>query len=203
MCDFKPFYTSMANELPDHCVIAEAGVGDGFSALYLATSLQLIGKRFTLYMIDNMDYGREDQLNTLINNVSRSGLSQYIHIYPYSSLDASCKFPDGHFDMVFLDSSHQYSQTKAEIRLWYHKIKEGGLLAGHDYYMDEVKSAVDEVIPVMYTRQPVPNGEYPPYEKAEVYFQELYKPESCLQIYNTEKNLGVWAVKKKFYIRLQ
>lgn len=202
MCDFQEFYLDIANSLPDDCVIAEVGVADGYSALLLASMLNNFKKKFTLYMIDNMDYGREEQLNTLIRNITASGQSYNINLLAYSSLDASCKFPDGHFDMVFLDSSHTYEQTKAEIRQWYHKIKEGGLLAGHDYNMLEVHSAVNEVIPETFTRQPIPNGEHPPYEKAEVYFQELFKPEPCRQVFETEKKLGVWAVRKKFYLKL-
>lgn len=202
MCDFQDFYLDMANLLPDNCVIAECGVADGYSALFLAKALNDAGKDFKLYMIDSLDYGGEEQLQTLINNLSRSGFAEKIIIMPFSSLDASCKFPDGHFDMVFLDSSHAYEQTKAEIRQWYHKIKEGGLLAGHDYNMKEVNDAVNEVIPSMYTRQPIPNGGHPPYEKAEVYFQEIFQPEQCLKIIKTDKNLGVWVVEKKFYIRL-
>lgn len=193
MCDFKPFYDSMANELPNNCVIAEVGVADGFSALYLAQKLELLEKRFTLYMIDNMNYGGSDQLNTLINNVSRSGLSRYINIMPYSSLDASCKFPDNHFDFVFIDASHKYQETKADIRLWYHKMKEDCWLAGHDYFMDEVKNAVDEVIPATFTRATIyyPSGN----------LQQKFTPEPCRQVYNTDKNLGVWAVQKKFYFK--
>lgn len=199
MCDFESYYDKIAGELHDGCVIAEIGVADGYSALYMAKRLHSLGKKFTLYMIDSLDYGGKDQLNTIINNVIQSGLIG-VCVLPCSSLDASCKFPDNHFDFVFIDSSHTFQQTKAEIRQWYHKIKEDGVLAGHDY--SEVKLAVNEVIPVTYTRQPIPNGEHPPYEKAEVYFQELFKPEPCLQIFDTDKGLGVWAVKKKFYIKL-
>lgn len=201
MCDFEDFYYQMAEELPDGCVIAEVGVADGYSALYLAEQLRSRGKDFTLYMIDSLDYGGKDQLNTIIHHVMASGL-RGISIMPFSSLDASCKFPDNHFDMVFIDASHKYEETKADIRLWYHKVKELGILAGHDYYMPEVRKAVDEVIPVTYTRPPIPNGEHPPYEKAEVYFQELFKPEQCLHINETAKNLGVWEVRKKFYLKM-
>lgn len=43
-------------------------------------------------------------------------------------------FPDGYFDWVYLDSSHKYEHTKKELELLRHKIKSGGLIAGHDWY---------------------------------------------------------------------
>jgi hypothetical protein len=64
------------------------------------------------------------------------------------TLVASCRCQDEQFDFVFIDSSHLYENTKAEIRLWLDKIKPGGILAGHDYSdIEPVKQAVDELVP--------------------------------------------------------
>jgi hypothetical protein len=62
---------------------------------------------------------------------------------------------------------------------------------------------VNEVIPAMYTRQPIPNPNKSQDERAKDFYQEIFKPEPCLQVYNTAMNLGVWAVQKKFYINLK
>lgn len=193
MCDFAPFYNSLASDLPDNAVIAEVGVADGYSALYLAHWLDRIGKNFTLYMIDNMDYGGAEQMNTLMRHITKSGFSDRIILFPYNSLDASCKFPDNHFDFVFIDASHKYEETKADIRLWYHKVKEDCWLAGHDYFMEEVNKAVNEVIPETFTRATL-------YDELGL-IQQKFKPKPCRYVHNTAKNLGVWAVKKKFYFK--
>jgi predicted O-methyltransferase YrrM len=51
-------------------------------------------------------------------------------------------------DMVFLDGSHDYQSVIDDIRAWLPKIKDGGLLCGHDYnYCPGVKRAVDEILP--------------------------------------------------------
>lgn len=42
-------------------------------------------------------------------------------------------FPDGHSDFIYLDGDHSYEGVKAEIPLFWEKIKSGGILAGHDY----------------------------------------------------------------------
>lgn len=193
MCDFAPFYNDIAVKLPDNCVIAEVGVADGYSSLYMAHWLHRLNKKFTLYMIDSLDYGGHDQLNTITNHVARSGHGDNITIFPYSSLDASCKFPDNHFDFVFIDASHKYEETKADIRLWYHKLKDGCLLAGHDYNMEEVKRAVDEVIPEKFQR--------PTLYHQDGTIQQTFTNKPWRQVYPTALNLGVWAVTKKFYFK--
>ncbi len=150
MCDFEPFYKRIAQEMPDNCSVVEVGVADGYSALMLAYELKSLGKNFTLFMVDNCDYGGTNQMQDILNHVYKSGLLDHIVFIPKPSLDASCRFNDNGLDFVFIDASHEYEPTKADIRLWYRKVKTGGILAGHDYWSDEnpgVAQAADEVIP--------------------------------------------------------
>jgi cephalosporin hydroxylase len=169
MCDFHDFYRSIAQKLPNGCRIVEVGVADGHSAIFLAETLADMGKRFELYMIDSLSYGGTEQANTIIRNIVKSGLGESITFLQMSSLDASCKWPDNWAHFVFLDSSHTYEQTKAEVRLWYRKVMHGHILSGHDFQGNaEVGSAVVEAIKM-----------------------------ETLRIINTEKNLGVWSIKKE------
>lgn len=57
--------------------------------------------------------------------------------------------PDN-FDLVFIDGNHEYVQVKEDILSWLPKVRQGGILAGHDYdpsipIFDGVKRAVDEI----------------------------------------------------------
>jgi len=68
-----------------------------------------------------------------------------------SSRDAAAIVLDQTVDFVFIDACHLYESTKQDINLWYPKVREGGVLCGHDYngVMDKrgkwgVKQAVDE-----------------------------------------------------------
>lgn len=167
MCDFHAFYERIAQQLPSPCRVIEVGCADGHSAIFLAETLQRLNKKFELVMVENMDYGKEEQQNTLLVNIIKSGLANKIRLISLDSLNASCKFPDQWANFVFIDASHKYEPTKADIRLWYRKVIHGGYLAGHDYNMDEVKNAVDEVIPT-----------------------------DRLEVVDTAKDLGVWAVKR-------
>jgi len=50
-------------------------------------------------------------------------------------------------DIAFIDGDHSYKSVIRDIELWQGKVREGGILAGHDYGypgLDGVKQAVDE-----------------------------------------------------------
>jgi len=187
MFDFKDYYNKIALELPNNCRIAESGVANGSSAIYLAERLTELGKNFEFYFIDNMDYGGPKQIAELVRNIGLSGLGHKIQLLPISSLDAAASFNDNFFDFVFLDSSHEYKQTKAELIIWWQKVKTNCCLSGHDYYLypDDVKMAVHELIPIV-----------------NVHTTEvgMYK---SLQIYDTEKGYGVFEIRKNWQAKLK
>lgn len=191
MFDFQDFYNQVANYLPDNSVLAEVGVADGTSSIFLAEALLNKGKSFKLWMIDSLAYGGPDQLQSIVRHVCKAGVSDHVEILTVDSLNASCRFPDGHFDFVFVDASHRFEFTKADIRCWYEKIKENATLAGHDYNGfdgQEVKNAVDLVIPKMVIRSPIPG--------------QAFDPETVLKTDTTSSGCGVWWLQKKFYLRL-
>lgn len=66
------------------------------------------------------------------------------------SLDAAKLFPDGFFDFIYLDAAHDKKSVLADIKAWYPKLKNKGIICGDDYmdgYVNEtdfgVKSAVN------------------------------------------------------------
>ncbi len=186
MFDFADYYTALAKVLPDFSRIAECGVADGKSAVFLAEKLTELGKDFEFYFIDSMDYGGGKQITEIVKNISASGLGNKITLLPISSLDAAASFNDNFFDAVFLDSSHEYKQTKAELILWWQKVKTNGYLSGHDYNLyEDVRNAVNELIPVL-----------------NVYTTEvgMYK---SLEIFETEKGYGVYQIRKNWQAKLK
>lgn len=167
LCDFHDYYRMIANKLPSPCRVVEVGCADGHSAIFLAETLHAMGKDFEMVMVENMDYGRGEQLNTLMINIMKSGLAHKIRLITSDSLNASCKFPDQWAHFVFIDASHRYEPTKADIRLWYRKVKKNYFLAGHDYNEQDGKEVFDAVNEVIGNR---------------------------LGVYQTAKGLGVWSV---------
>jgi len=61
-----------------------------------------------------------------------------------ASVNAAKRFPDNHFDYIYIDGDHSYKGVGEDIEAWYPKIKTGGIFAGHDFWMTEVQQALKE-----------------------------------------------------------
>jgi hypothetical protein len=96
----------------------------------------------TLYMVDAW-YELEDY-----NDMSNIGLNQDAYLEAMRSINefrdraymlrclskqAVDLFPDESLDFVYIDANHEYSYVVEDIKLWYPKVKKGGIVAGHDY----------------------------------------------------------------------
>lgn len=140
--DYAAFYDMVAGVLPSNCKIACIGLHDGQGALYLADMLSGLFKTFKLHMVGAVT-------QELVENIlphAASIESKSIVFIPEDGLTASCRFPDHHFDLVFIDDTVLYEQSKAMIRLWHEKVKHGGIIAGHDYIKEGVRDAVNQVL---------------------------------------------------------
>jgi hypothetical protein len=70
-----------------------------------------------------------------------------LKVLKMTSEDAASMFPNGYFDMVFIDAIHTFEHTYADIGYWLPKVRKGGLIGGHDYGSERhpgVKKAVDK-----------------------------------------------------------
>lgn len=60
------------------------------------------------------------------------------------------QFPDHYFDWLYIDTDHSYPTTLAELYLSAKKVKQGGLITGHDftvgYWINGVKYGVIEAV---------------------------------------------------------
>ena len=74
-----------------------------------------------------------------------------------ASSEAVNEIPDN-LDFVYLDANHDYEYVKQDIKDYYKKVREGGLLGGHDYHTSPgVNQAVNEFgLPVNHR----PNGDW-------------------------------------------
>jgi hypothetical protein len=43
------------------------------------------------------------------------------------------RFPDGYFDFLYVDARHDYLGVLQDLHDWWPKLREGGIMAGHDY----------------------------------------------------------------------
>ena len=69
-----------------------------------------------------------------------------------TSSEAASHFIDGHFDFVYIDANHMSPYVDEDLSLWFNKVRDGGIIGGHDYYnrkidgvfQCDVRSVVDK-----------------------------------------------------------
>lgn len=81
-------------------------------------------------------------------NLKALGMADRITTLQLTSLEAAATFRDGELDAVFIDAAHTFDSVKEDIEAWLPKVRQGGILAGHDYddYFPGVKIAVNRVL---------------------------------------------------------
>lgn len=80
------------------------------------------------------DYRRQNTLNRL-ESEAHQRLDKYTN-YEFIkefSIGAKELFKDNTIDFVYLDGNHEEPYITDDIKHWFPKIKQGGILAGHDY----------------------------------------------------------------------
>lgn len=126
---------------------AEIGVFKGKHALSLLTTLDIS----TLYLIDPYEpyegyeegklHGKEEDL---AREALRDHSDRIVWVKKMSS-EALGSLPDG-MDFVYIDGNHSYEFVRADMDLYYPKLRHGGTLGGHDIGNAIRKSKHDGVV---------------------------------------------------------
>jgi len=106
---------------------AEIGVYDGrFSKILCQKILGL-----KLYAIDNWGERYKQSFELAKANLKPYGVT----IIRRDSIEAAADFEDNSLDFVFIDARHTYKHVSQDIREWAKKVRKGGIVSGHDYYV--------------------------------------------------------------------
>jgi hypothetical protein len=159
--NFQALYTKVVNILPDNSHIVEVGAWKGCSTAYLAVEIINSGKNIKLDVVDtwggNSDPGRDMYVEDVKNNngnifklfeKNMEPVKHIINPINLPSVKASTLYNNKSLDFVFIDANHVYESTKEDILSWLPKIKDGGIIGGHDYHFKDlpgVTQAVDEI----------------------------------------------------------
>jgi hypothetical protein len=121
----------LLKHLPPGGTAAELGVDRGdFSELILETNSPR-----KLHLIDCWDSTRynKDLQNSVENKFAHYIEKDKVKIHIGLSTSVHDKFPDKYFDWIYIDTDHSYETTKMELELYKNKMKDTGIIAGHDF----------------------------------------------------------------------
>jgi hypothetical protein len=117
--------------LPKDGVVAELGVDTGgFSEkIFSITSPK------KMHLIDLWGDKRYNQLKRagVEAKFAKEIKEGNVEINLGLSTEVVNQFEDGYFDWIYIDTSHSYETTFAELELYKTKLKKDGIIAGHDY----------------------------------------------------------------------
>lgn len=132
---------------------AEIGVGYG----HFSWELLRTWKGDRLYSIDpyqhqegvqmdasNVSQKEHDEIFALAKKTLKEYKNRSVIICDFS-VRASTIFQNETFDFVYIDARHDYRSVNADLNAWYPKVKEGGIIAGHDYKNSFVRNNLVEV----------------------------------------------------------
>lgn len=71
-----------------------------------------------------------------------------IHLIIKTSEEAAKEIPDDSADFIFIDGGHSYTDVTNDIRNYYPKLRNGGVIAFHDFYTDgnwrDIRQAIED-----------------------------------------------------------
>lgn len=153
---YPRLYAEMVKKFPSGSHFVELGSWKGMSAAFMGVEIINSGKEIKFDCIDiwadegyledgTQDLFGMDLMNKFLENVKP--VSHALNAIRSDSVAAAANYPDKSVDFVFIDGDHSYEGCKRDIEAWLPKVKDGGILSGHDYaWCEAVRNAVRDTI---------------------------------------------------------
>lgn len=158
-CEFEDIYSEVVSRFDNGSKFIELGTYLGKSAALMGSLIRKNNKKIEFYTVDIFEnitndkaYHEDFQINNgniynqFLENIKKCGVENYVKPIVSKTSEAADRFPDKYFDFIFIDAAHDYNSVNADLHKWYPKLKDNGIIAGHDYanYAPGVIKAVDE-----------------------------------------------------------
>ena len=153
----KTIYDMAVQKFSSGSIFVEIGSFKGRSSVAMAVEIINSNKDIEFYCVDTWDGSAEHQsgqpfedkdvVNKNLFNIFLQNTEPVKHVITpirKSSLEAVNNFEDESITFLFLDAAHDYENVKKDLNAWKSKVKKGGLLAGHDWTWESVRSAASE-----------------------------------------------------------
>lgn len=137
----------------DNAHFVEVGCWKGRSVCYLGVEIINSHKNIKVDCVDIFEYSDmqsdidvskyENIYGELLKNIKP--VRQVVNPIKGESCIVSTYYDNKSLDFVFIDAAHDYDNVYKDISYWYPKVKDTGVIAGHDYDSSVgVKKAVNE-----------------------------------------------------------
>lgn len=133
------FIKRNVGESDNSLIGAEVGVRKGDNIVKVANCSFI--KR--LYLIDHyLPHVESSGVEVTLEQQRTFYAQMFNNLHPYvnkvvfvsvPSDFASTLFSDNYFDFVYIDGGHSYENVTNDLNFWFHKVRKGGVLCGHDF----------------------------------------------------------------------
>ena len=155
---YKSLYDTMVETAPFNSTFVEVGAWFGKSTNYLAGKIKESKKNIHFTTIDTFKGTQTEDLHLnivdtfngdifyeFIDNTIISNNYGTFDIIKDESKHASAQFANQSIDYIMIDGGHSYDEVMDDIKVWYNKVKPGGIISGDDYNIFQgVNDAVHE-----------------------------------------------------------
>jgi len=155
---YKSLYDKMVETAPFNSTFVEVGAWFGKSTNYLAGKIKESKKNIHFTTVDTfkgtptedlhlniVDTFNGDIFYEFIENTVISNNYGKFDIIKDESKNAATQFSNQSIDYIMIDGGHSYTEVMDDIKIWYNKIKPGGVISGDDYNIFQgVNDAVHE-----------------------------------------------------------
>ena len=141
-------YSLIRQFFQPHFVMVEVGSLEGISTLLFSHFVK------TVYSVDCYDYkvppeGRIPEHDQMFVEAERMFIERTKDVpniikIRKRSVDAAKDFADGSLDAVYIDAEHDEASVREDIQTWRPKLKPGGLLCGHDFWIEHIQRILVE-----------------------------------------------------------
>ncbi len=139
---YPNLYSRVVQQFSSGSRFVEVGSWKGKSSAYMCVEIANSNKDIEFFCVDTWEGSVEhegmEELPKLydIFTDNMRPVEEYYFPLKMTSLEGAKKFKDNSLDFVFIDASHEYEDVRDDILAWYPKVKPGGIIAGHDYYIE-------------------------------------------------------------------
>ena len=143
---YEELYDKMVEVANDNCVFVEVGAWFGKSTNHLAKKIRESKKNIHFTTVDTWKGTDDEDIHqTIVGSFSGDIFYEFIDNTIYSnnygqietikdtSRNAANNFANNSIDYIMLDAGHSYDALKDDLKVWYNKVKPGGIVSGDDY----------------------------------------------------------------------